>query len=407
MLGACSTTRKTNASYTVANGNIFGCAANRHQPLATLNWLQRTLRGPIVWATNRYASRPNRQRIFESLSKLYAAITDGEKGKGPLIPFDAASGKFIIFSDQHKGGRNGADDFVMSETVYLQALQHYHDEGYHFIGLGDCEELWENTWMAVKKAHKPSFEQEKKFIDAGLFTKVFGNHDLQWKEDPFAPIFLKEVYGTNVPIYEGVVLQTTVGGHQIHLFCTHGHQGDEVSDGNWFSKFFVSRIWAPLQAFVQINPNTPAYDNGLKTTHNRLMQEWSAAQNGLLLITGHTHQPVFESLTHLERLYRRLLLARQAADAPLCTELEQEIQLRKQEYKTVSDQYLSLQPCYFNTGCCCFSDGDITGIEIADSNLRLVKWKKVDGTAHRQVLEETPLADLLLAVTTPEESNWT
>jgi predicted phosphodiesterase len=374
--------------------------------LATLNWLQRILRRPILWATNRYASRPNRQRIFESLSKLYASIAGGEVDKGPLISFDAPSGKFIIFSDQHKGGRNGADDFVMSETVYLEALQHYHNEGFHFVALGDCEELWENTWMAVKKAHQPSFEQEKKFIQSGTFTKVFGNHDLQWKEDPFAPFFLKEVYGTEVPIYEGVVLQTGVAGKDIRIFCTHGHQGDEVSDGNWFSKFFVSRIWAPLQAFVKINPNTPAYDNGLKTTHNLLMQEWSAAQKGLLLITGHTHQPVFESLTHLERLYRRLLFARKASDQKLSMELEHEIQLRRQAYKSVSDQYLSLQPSYFNTGCCCFSDGDITGIEIADATLRLIKWKKAAGKVHRQVLEETPLADLLQAVITPEESNW-
>ncbi len=364
------------------------------------------MRRPILWATNRYASRPNRQRIFESLSKLYASIAGGEVDKGPLISFDAPSGKFIIFSDQHKGGRNGADDFVMSETVYLEALQHYHNEGFHFVALGDCEELWENTWMAVKKAHQPSFEQEKKFIQSGTFTKVFGNHDLQWKEDPFAPFFLKEVYGTEVPIYEGVVLQTGVAGKDIRIFCTHGHQGDEVSDGNWFSKFFVSRIWAPLQAFVKINPNTPAYDNGLKTTHNLLMQEWSAAQKGLLLITGHTHQPVFESLTHLERLYRRLLFARKASDQKLSMELEHEIQLRRQAYKSVSDQYLSLQPSYFNTGCCCFSDGDITGIEIADATLRLIKWKKAAGKVHRQVLEETPLADLLQAVITPEESNW-
>jgi hypothetical protein len=31
-------------------------------------------------------------------------------------------------------------------------------------------------------------------------------------------------------------------------------------------------------------------------------------------------------------------------------------------------------PCYFNTGCCSFPDGDITGLEIADGELRLVRW---------------------------------
>jgi hypothetical protein len=32
------------------------------------------------------------------------------------------------------------------------------------------------------------------------------------------------------------------------------------------------------------------------------------------------------------------------------------------------------QPSYFNTGCCSYSDGSITGIEISDGDLRLVRW---------------------------------
>ncbi|MBA3748219.1 MAG: hypothetical protein H0W96_12120 [Solirubrobacterales bacterium] len=31
-------------------------------------------------------------------------------------------------------------------------------------------------------------------------------------------------------------------------------------------------------------------------------------------------------------------------------------------------------PCYFNTGCCSFGDGDITGIEIGDGKIRLMRW---------------------------------
>lgn len=371
-----------------------------------MNFLQRLLRRPILWATHRFASRPNKERIFEALSDLYQCILEGKTKRGPLLHFPVESGKFILFSDQHKGARNGADDFVMSEATFLHALEFYYQNGYYYIAMGDCEELWENTWPAVKKAQRPSFQLERKFITAGAFTKLFGNHDLLWKNDPFAPIFLRDIYRTNVPIYEGVVLETKVAGEDLHILCTHGHQGDEVSDGNWLSKFFVARIWAPLQAFVKINPNTPAYDDGLKTTHNHMMQQWSAAQQGLLLITGHTHQPVFESLTHLERLYRQLLFARNTNDAERIAHLEHQIQLRKQEYKTVSEDYLSLVPSYFNTGCCCYADGDITGIEIEDGCLRLIKWTKVDGEPKRLVLEETPLADLMQAVKEPHGSTW-
>jgi hypothetical protein len=36
-------------------------------------------------------------------------------------------------------------------------------------------------------------------------------------------------------------------------------------------------------------------------------------------------------------------------------------------------------PLYFNSGCCCFVDGDITGIEIGDGDIRLIKWKEEGG----------------------------
>ena len=79
---------------------------------------------------------------------------------------------------------------------------------------------------------------------------------------------------------------------------------------------------------------------------------------------SYTHQPVFESLTHIERLYRSLLFARDMKDEGMIESLQKEIQLRKFEYTEISPDYLKLLPSYFNTGCCCNNDGDITGIEI-------------------------------------------
>jgi predicted phosphodiesterase len=273
--------------------------------------------------------------------------------------------------------------------------------------LGDCEELWENTVMAVSKAQKPSFEKEKKFIPNNAFIKIIGNHDLYWKNDPFAPLMLKEIYGINVPVYEGVLLQTIINNELVNIFCTHGHQGDAVSDGNWFSKFFVSKIWAPLQSLLNINPNTPAYDSNLKTQHNSIMYEWSAQQKNMLLITGHTHQPVFESLTHIERLYRQLLFARQVKDEAMVTSLQKEIEFRKFQYDHVSEDYLNLVPTYFNSGCCCFSDGVITGIEIAEGSLRLIKWSTKLERVERTLLEETPLSELLVEIKTPKNKEKT
>jgi hypothetical protein len=53
---------------------------------------------------------------------------------------------------------------------------------------------------------------------------------------------------------------------------------------------------------------------------------------------------------------------------------------------------------YFNTGCCCFDDGDITGIEIAMA----IASGWLNGTYHKKVnerivLEECKLEELKLA----------
>lgn len=353
--------------------------------------LQKILLKPVLRLTARYSSKPDKEKIFMALSKLQKTIIEEPGKRGIIIPFEISSGRFIIFSDQHRGAKNGADDFAMAEPNYLVALDYYYKNKFHFISLGDSEELWENSLSKVKELNKVSIEKEKLFVEQDRFTKIFGNHDLYWDNDPLAWWQLKKLYGKEVKIYEGIILQSAIRNLQFSIFLTHGHQGDATSDGNWFSKFFVARIWGPLQAYLRINPNTPAYNSNKKTLHNQMMYEWSSEQSNLILITGHTHQPVFESLTHLERLYKKLLGARMQKDSAAVIEIEREINNRQQPYKDLSDDYLVLKSTYFNSGCCCFSDGDITGIEIADGKIRLIRWNSQKG---REVLEETALNNL-------------
>ena len=238
-------------------------------------------------------------------------------------------------------------------------------------------------------------KQKKNFLQRTTFVKIFGNHDLYWDNDPLAAFQLKAIYSEKLKVYEGIILPVSIGDKTLQIYCTHGHQGDAQSDGNWFSKFFVANIWAPLQAFLRINPNTPAYDAVKKTLHNVMMYEWSSKQENLLLITGHTHQPVFGSLTHLERLYRQYETAAKDKNALLMDELEKEIRKRDPGFPRTEIDYSGTKPSYFNSGCCCFSDGDITGIEIADGCIRLIKWEMQDGHSQRIVMEEISLKELL------------
>ena len=121
------------------------------------------------------------------------------------------------------------------------------------------------------------------------------------------------------------------------------------------------------------------------------MYDWSAAREKVLLITGHTHQPVFNSMTHLERLYLRLEEAKMAGDAKAIQQISVEIPRRRREYDFVNHSFKNMKPSYFNSGCCCFDDGTITGIEISAGFIRLVKWSLTDGKPRRIVAEEERL----------------
>jgi len=361
--------------------------------------LQILLLKPILWASKKFASRPDKERIFAALTALFHHIREHPGKKGMVIRA-VKDQRFIIFSDQHRGAKNGADDFMQAEPAYLAALEYYLQSGFQLISLGDNEELWENSLSSVRKNNIPSFELEKRFVRQNRFYKVFGNHDLYWANDPFAWWFLKKIYGQEVNVYEGLVILFGEGEEgnpekhdhpELSVFLSHGHQGDAGSDGNWFSKFFVARIWAPLQAYLKINPNTPAYNEELKSKHNHIMYEWSASQERTILITGHTHQPVFESLTYLERLLNNLAVAREEQQTDKVNRIMEELTRKKKTYLITEKVFSRIRPSYFNSGCCCYSDGDITGIEIIAGKIILVKWSRDKG---REVLEQGDLSRL-------------
>jgi hypothetical protein len=188
------------------------------------------------------------------------------------------------------------------------------------------------------------------------------------------------------------VLRIELNNRKIDIFCTHGHQGDKQSDGNAVSKWFVSYIWGPLQAYLKINTNRPSSNVELKTLHNEFMYQWAKRKDNIILVTGHTHQPVFASLTHLERLLLRGEKALIARDEESLSVIDAEIPRRRKEYDHVKKSLAEIKPSYFNTGCCCFKDGNITGIEISKNCIRLVKWSN----GVRTIAEEELIINLVV-----------
>ena len=85
-------------------------------------------RKPVLWASQNSTQSRDKERVFNALSKLFDHILS-DRGKG--ICYFILKRKNNHFSDQHKGRRDGADDFVNAEKNYLEALNYYYKN--HFI----------------------------------------------------------------------------------------------------------------------------------------------------------------------------------------------------------------------------------------------------------------------------------
>jgi hypothetical protein len=81
--------------------------------------LQKLLSAFVIRMANKYASRPRRERVHEALTSLFNKILTDPGKKGLLQQFNALD-SFIIFSDQHKGARNYADDLPQMKKIILQ-----------------------------------------------------------------------------------------------------------------------------------------------------------------------------------------------------------------------------------------------------------------------------------------------
>src|SRR5690348_6904967 len=107
-------------------------------------------------------------------SKLDAVVRALDAACADAVPFALQRDQpVIIFSDLHKGGRDGADDFQRCEPTYNAALTYYRALGYHLIELGDVEELWENTFKEVVASYPETLRLAADFQRAGRYTRLF------------------------------------------------------------------------------------------------------------------------------------------------------------------------------------------------------------------------------------------
>lgn len=252
------------------------------------------------------------------------------------VPFDDSS-KIVLFSDCHRGDNGWADDFAHNQSLFFFALEHYYAQGFTYIEIGDGDELYENRrFEDIRQAHSHIFWLMRRFYIEGRLYLIYGNHDIERKDPKVVERTLYRYFDEQtqqyeplfdgIEVHEGIILRHWETTDRI--FLVHGHQGSLYNDRFWWlARFFSRYFWRYLQFLGVRDLTRPAKNFKTRVVVERKIMHWVKANNQVL-ICGHTHRPRFPS-----------------RGAPL----------------------------YFNTGSC-VHPRCITGIEIENGEITLIKW---------------------------------
>ena len=313
-------------------------------------------------------------------------------------PVELSDLRAVVFSDHHRGTGDAADDFRRCEETYAAALGWYLEQGYELWLLGDVEELFQNRAGAVMERYAGVLALEAQF--GNRLLRFYGNHDLAWRSAEVVRRFLP-----GQQVHEAMNLTVTDRGLALgRLFLAHGHQGT-IDSGNLlilpFSRFVVRFVWGTLQRWRGFPNTSPAADALIRHRHDQSMAQWADGhEERVVLVAGHTHHPVFlntdapdlaECALQRDAEYRAAKAAGQGeAAARARFEQAQVRALREAPYEPPDLAGWS----YFNSGCCSFADGDITGLEFADGEVRLVRWKGNQDRPSPQILQRRGLREV-------------
>ncbi len=300
-------------------------------------------------------------------SSLYQLYKDS-----PVLKISRAD-KIVILSDFHMGNGSERDDFRKNgDLIYHMLKDHYLERGYSLVLNGDIEELHKFSLKKILMTWDRHFNVFADFQARKQLYKIIGNHDnlLCWKDD----YLLKD----------RLLDSLTLDYHGNHMLIYHGHQASHATEKyNSFFGFLLRYLAKPLY----ISSASTAYDSRKKFKVEKKVYNFSS-ENKIVSIIGHTHRPLFESLSRIDMLrYKIELLVREyiSASSERQHEIEREIQQFKKEIYVYAHQtkkwglVSSLYnreiaiPCIFNSGCAIGKRG-VTAIEIRDGRIYLVYW---------------------------------
>jgi UDP-2,3-diacylglucosamine pyrophosphatase LpxH len=304
------------------------------------------------------------QRISEALADMYSTSPGRRIGN---------QDKIIIFSDLHLGDGSKNDDFSRNARLFETVLREYYlEKEFSLILNGDIEELQKFRLSVIVKKWCTVYELFSDFWAGPGLIKIVGNHDSE--------LCLETVPPEWGGIYHSFRLH--YGKHDIFLF--HGHQASKYFQrynklAGWLLKFIVR----PLR----IKNISVSHSSKKQYKTERRVYDFSS-RNKIVSIIGHTHRPLFESLSKADSLKYKIehYLRRYSGSARVEKErIGNHIRRLKRELSSVYASHPEyglrsslynreiIVPSLFNSGCVIGKRG-ITGIEIREGKIALVHW---------------------------------
>ena len=276
--------------------------------------------------------------------------------------------KIVIFADLHMGDGSVLDDFRRNSEFFKTILSGYYlKRGFRLILNGDVEDLQKFSYESIKEKWAEIYAVFDEFDRKGDFFKNIGNHD--------ELLYQRKSDGDQ---HRGIRLKFMDND----IFVFHGHQVQRLYMKHNYLAYFVVRY---LLKTLRIKNKTAAYDSEKRFKVERRVYDFSS-RHKIVSIIGHTHRPLFESMSKINYLKFNIeLLVRKY---PTASKPEKEkIEIKVREFKTELErcyskgQYLHSSiynvsiaiPCLFNSGCVIGKRG-MTAIEIGNEQISLVHW---------------------------------
>jgi len=214
--------------------------------------------------------------------------------KARPVTLDSSS-KILILSDLHMGNGGRRDEFRRNaELVRTMLGSYYLPEKYSLVLNGDVEELFKFPLESVVAEWGDLYDLFLKFQHNGFFWKTYGNHDAELLEEKDYPLASSMVESVKFHYDDETIL------------ILHGHQASVLL---WETYPIVSRSVVFFLRYIAkpagIRNFSTAYNSRRRFAIEKSIYEFSN-QAKIVSIIGHTHRPLFESLSKVDFLNFRI-----------------------------------------------------------------------------------------------------